>query len=307
MSVFDLFSKRQKRLRGEVPDVYRYDVLPQPLRVQIVHIVLDGLGRYREYGNNHGIAQSYRSLKEILCREYGLFQLGNEDDTQTQVINFFLRTDETAKALDFIELAFQLINSLPETGIWDYGDQIQGPPGPAIEELNARFREHGIGYRFERGQLVRIDSEIVHAEVVKPALSLLSEPRYSGAQEEFLKAHEHYRHGRAKEALSECLKALESTMKIIAAKRRWQVDARATASQLIAVMFAQGLIPDYWGQAWGGLRSILENGVPTARNRVGGHGQGAQPVSVPEHLVSFVLHQTAAAIVFLASAEKALP
>ncbi len=43
----DIFSKRQKILRGEVPDVYQYDSIPEPLRVQIIHIMTDGLGDCR--------------------------------------------------------------------------------------------------------------------------------------------------------------------------------------------------------------------------------------------------------------------
>ena len=45
LAIFSLFSKRQKQLRGEIPDVYTYDVIPQPLRVQIVHIWFDALGK----------------------------------------------------------------------------------------------------------------------------------------------------------------------------------------------------------------------------------------------------------------------
>jgi hypothetical protein len=45
--------------------------------------------------------------------------------------------------------------------------------------------------------------------------------------------------------------------------------------------------------------------VPTARNRLGGHGQGSEPVDVPEHVVAFVLHMTAATILFLAQASDA--
>ena len=47
MAVSDLFSKRQKRLRGEVPDVYQYDDIPSPLRVQIAYIIKDALGDSR--------------------------------------------------------------------------------------------------------------------------------------------------------------------------------------------------------------------------------------------------------------------
>lgn len=49
MAIFDLFSKRQKRIRGDVPDVYSYDDLPGPLRVQIVHIWTDTLGNGEQY------------------------------------------------------------------------------------------------------------------------------------------------------------------------------------------------------------------------------------------------------------------
>jgi len=43
MAVFDLYSKRQKRIRGEVPDVYAYDELPKTLRVQIEYLIKQGL------------------------------------------------------------------------------------------------------------------------------------------------------------------------------------------------------------------------------------------------------------------------
>jgi len=46
MAIFDLFSKRQRRLRGDIPDIYTYDDLPNELRVQIVYIWLDALSRY---------------------------------------------------------------------------------------------------------------------------------------------------------------------------------------------------------------------------------------------------------------------
>src|SRR5262249_21084556 len=38
MARVDLFSKRQKRKRGEVPEVYVYDQVPKGLRVQIVQL-----------------------------------------------------------------------------------------------------------------------------------------------------------------------------------------------------------------------------------------------------------------------------
>jgi len=66
------------------------------------------------------------------------------------------------------------------------------------------------------------------------------------------------------------------------------------------------LIPAFWQNQMAGLRSLLEGGVPTARNRLGGHGQGESVQVVPLFMVSYVLHMTAAAIVFVADAEAAL-
>jgi hypothetical protein len=170
--------------------------------------------------------------------------------------------------------------------------------------LNARFREHGVGFQFADGEIIRVDSELIHAEVVKPALALLHTKDFAGAQAEFLKAHEHYRHGNSKEALAECLKALESTMKVICAKRKWTHTPQATSSALIQVCFDNGLIPAFWQSHFAALRSLLEGGVPTARNRLGGHGQGSAVVEVPAHIVAYVLHMTAASIVFLVETER---
>ena len=44
MPIYDIFSKRQKRLRGEFPDVYQYETIPNELRVQVIHIWRDAFG-----------------------------------------------------------------------------------------------------------------------------------------------------------------------------------------------------------------------------------------------------------------------
>jgi hypothetical protein len=54
-----------------------------------------------------------------------------------------------------------------------------------------------------------------------------------------------------------------------------------------------------------GLRAILENGVPTARSRLAAHGQGLEPLDVPNHITAFVMHITGATIVFLSQAAAA--
>jgi hypothetical protein len=121
-----------------------------------------------------------------------------------------------------------------------------------------------------------------------------------------MKAHAHFRHGRYAECLVDCTKAFESTMKIICAKRKWKVADTAPAARLIDAVFTNGLIPGFLQTQFTSLRSVLESGVPTIRNKVGGHGHGVSSIAIPDYLASFALHQTAALIVLLVKADKSL-
>ena len=178
--------------------------------------------------------------------------------------------------------------------------------GGAITELNQRFREHAIGYQFASGEIVRVDFLLIHSSAVLPALQLLGQPIFHCANIEFLTAHEHYRHGRTKECLIECLKALESTIKIICTKRNWSFKPTDTAKPLIDIVFSNNLLPSHLQSHFSGLRSTLEGGVPTVRNKFAGHGQGPIEVNVPSYLASYVLHLTASNILLLAQADEAL-
>ena len=309
MPTFDLFSKRQKRSRGEVNDVFTYHELPPALRVQIVHIIDDALGDADDY-NKPRVGRVYQQLVEILCREYGVFSLigkrGYNHTFRAELVEFILNQHDVERVLDAVELAFRAIDKFTRNFDYLYRQNNLTIADEAINELNIRMREHAVGYQFEGGEIIRVDSQLLHSEVVKPALQFLQAEEYAGAQEEFLSAHEHYRHGNTKEALADSLKALESIMKAICNKRKWAFPPNATANPLIEVCIKNGLIPEFWAKHFSGIRSTLEGGVPTVRNKLGGHGQGTEIVEVPMHIVSYVLHMTASTIVFLVEAEKAL-
>lgn len=310
MAIFDLFSKRQKRLRGDVPDVYTYDSLPSALRVQIVHIWTDTLGKSDQYYDG-GVEKAYEFIVDTLRREYGLFVLPpatrhNDGECITELANFFLQENDIERAIDVIEISFKAINCYTRDYYYLDRHNASECANNAISELNSRFKEHGVGYQFIDDEIIRIDSELLHVEAVKPALRLLNQKNYQGAQQEFLSAYEHYRHGKNKEALNDCLKAFESTMKAICDKRKWPYQANATAKTLIQVCFDNGLVPSFWQQQFSSLRSMLESSIPTGRNKLSGHGQGSIPVAVPDYLVAYMLHMTASTLVFLTTAEENL-
>ncbi len=308
MKIYEIFSKRQKRNRSEIPDVSQYEAIPLELRVQVIHIWRDMFGEieYNYLSETCNYAyEIYVFIHEKLCREYGIFTLGKENDPYKNVGNFMLNTEETEKVIDVIELSFRCIDPevLDDTRL--FLSNIS--PDKAINELNNRFREHGVGYQYESGQIIKVDSQFVHSEAVKPALSFLSDPIYKGANEEFLNAHEHYRKRRYKECLNDCLKAFESCLKAICTKRGWNYDEkRDAAKNLIQIAFDNELIPTYLQSHFSALKSILESGLPTVRNRESGHGQGPEVTSVPDYLAAYVLHLTASNILLLAKADEEL-
>jgi|KBSMisStaDraftv2_1062788.scaffolds.fasta_scaffold176677_2 uncharacterized protein DUF7014/AbiJ-like protein len=314
MAIFETFSKRQKRLeRAGQQDVYQYDNLSQPFRVQVVHIWNSAIGNYfRSSGYSATKVSPANELWELihstLCRERGVFSLGEVGAKPDSQCKQFILSSEADGALDMIEFSFQVIDrfarrfhpyQIQEAKITQTADD-------AIGELNQRFREHGIGYQYVNGELIRIDSEFIHAEAVKPALSLLNQAGFDGPADEFMRAFEHYRHGRLKESVAEALKSFESAMKAICKARNWPHAPNATAKPLIDTLFENGLIPSELQGHFTGLRAAMESGLPTISNRTSRHGQGADPVSIPPHIAAYALHLAASNIVLMVQAHNAL-
>jgi len=292
MSIFNLYSKQQPGQPLE-SSVYQHDNFPEQLRTQLLHIIDDLLSHgYRIMGQD----VLYPIIHKTLCREYGLQRLpynasyGRGD--REAVLDFLLNEPEVNKCLDVLQVTFAIL-------VQDQLDEQRGMPGftylvpyaanlidEAIYECNQRFKEQQVGFQFVGGQIVRIDSEFTHQELTLPALKLLAQDFLKCANEEFFTALDHHRNGRNKECLNECLKAFESTMKAICHKRKWQY-------------------PVFMDSHLTGLRTTLESGVPTARNKLGGHGQGVTPIKVSSEFAAYVLNLTASNIQFLAASERA--
>jgi hypothetical protein len=303
MRISDIFSKRQKRNSGQT-DVYQYDQIPDTLRVQITYILVDLIGRPNVGGSPaDGV---YEEINVALMREYGVTRMAAGRIEGEIWANFICQIATTEQVLDAIETSIRLAAEARRAYNYTQTAGTRMSVGESVKELNFRFQEASVGYQYESGQMMRIDSQLIHAEVVKPALALLSDPRYKGPEEEFLTAHKDYREGHYKGCLTECLKAFESTMKAICDIRTWSYSRTDTARSLIDTCFKNGLIPTALQSELNALQSVLESGVPTLRNKMSGHGQGAVPTEVPPHVAAYALHLTAANIVFLVNAEKSM-
>lgn len=311
MPVIDLYSQRRKRLeKGTTPDVYIYDELRQTLRVQVIHIWTDTIGPYfsvDRYTTPPASNHHWDTIAGLVAREKGVFWLGERDCNPYVQCQQHLQTGSVDDALDLIEVSFKYIDAIVRNqhGGDDQASRVKQTPNDAIAELNQRFLEHGIGYQYAEGVMIRIDSQFLHSEVVQPALSLLIESKFKGPLDEFLGAHEHYRHGRYEECISEALKAFESVLKAICDRKKWPYPANATAKPLLDIAFANGIIPAEFQSHLGSLRATLEAGLPMLSNRSARHGQGENVREVPPFYAAYALHLAATNIVFLIEAYKA--
>lgn len=178
MKVVEIFSKRAKKLRGDSPDVYQYDELPMQLRKQITMIWDDALGSSRKSDRLAGVynpESAYRTIVETLCREYGQYELaaGYYEFKWQELRAWFLDEQDVERCLDAVEISFRIIDRHIRKNYSDWSFALKLNPDDAIKELNYRMKEAGAGYRWESGYIVRVDSELIHSEVIKPVLTLL--------------------------------------------------------------------------------------------------------------------------------------
>lgn len=304
----ELYSKlKNKQQKANQPVIYEYDEIPDRFRHQVVHIWMDAIGPYEHWNSKNGV-MIWDNTHKLISRELGLSTLGRHHINSENCIQFLFEQD-VDHVLDIIQVSFSLI----ELYFGEYNDKPQlmyqrvglsYPPNIAIQELNFRFLENELGYQYQNGQIIRIDSQFTHSEIALPALQLLNDQEFTPALNEFLSAYKHYGQGNYEAAINEALKAFESTMKIIVTNKDWSTDSNATASKLIQICIENQLIPSSMNSHFTGFRTTLESGLPTIRNKFSGHGDGVETVSVPAYLVQYALNLAASNIVLLIKAYR---
>lgn len=303
--MYKLLSERIKNKDGE-PEIYIYDEFPETFRNQIFYIMKDVLDQYSENDVN-----LWDYLHDVFAREIGVKQLGRyQADGSTNYgkpnFEYYIANESESRFLDMLDFIFHII----DTGI----RQIRPKYNPininelidnAVGELNYRFKQHNLGYEFTNGEVIRIDNKFVHQEVIKPALKLLFEAGFDGAEEEFRKAFEYRRKGDNKNAILEAGKAFESTMKTICDKKGYVYDkAKDTAKTLISILEKNNYYPTYMSTYMTSLRTTLETGLPVVRNKNSGHGQGSTVVPIPTEFTEYALNLAASNIVLLVGIYK---
>jgi hypothetical protein len=303
MPFFRSFSQRQQdRANAGKPVLFQTKTLPQAFRVQVIHILVRTFGEYvvQTYARDRLSTELWDILFTVTRERLGVFHLTDDVDNSFEQCRDYIVGVETPQVIDVIESAARLATQ-NRVQIFQANRVLVED---SISELNERFKEHKIGFQFAGGMIIPFDSTYNYVAITEPALTLLHEDGFQGALDEFLRAYRFFRSNDYKQANVEALKAVESTLKTICTRKHWAFSEKDAAKDLIATVFREGLIRPYLQSYFTGLRSMLESGVPTVRNREGGHGQGPDIIEVPEHYASFCLNTAATCIQFLIQESK---
>jgi hypothetical protein len=309
MAVYETYSHRQRKAaRAGQPDVYRYDKLPPFLRVQLGMIFKACFGDAFDMEAPHWQAIASTCAREI--ETFHEWAAAQRSATRHKCIYYLTAAPININdLLDFIEICCHGLMARAASPAKSSERQTFGITQDAkdgLEEVDARFQNAGVGYKFEAGEIVRVDSQYIHAELVKPALELLADAEFAQANGEFRAAHEHYRSGHLRDCNTAALRCMETVLKTICEGRSWGYDPKAPIEPLITVVRSNGLFPDYLGGYFNNLIGAMKAGAPKVRDRDGGHGAGPGDAAVPEHIAGFALHSAAAGIVMLVQAYRSL-
>ena len=311
--VFDTF-KRRKQLqeRGDKVDIYVYDYAPSHLRHQICTAFSEGIGSFYPISDHDFQPRRNANLlwSEIdrTCRkeiEQYLHQLGNSDLSE-RFYSFLMHIMDIEDFVSAVEIGCLALNRVNDPRYQPAMRGAQVPASEALDEINIRFRQHSVGYQFENGCLIRVDSQIAHAEIIKPALRLLTTPLFVKADAEFMTAHRHYRAGEHKACVVAANRSFESMLKAICDSMGWTYGQGDGASELITKVTSNGLFTHAFDRSFTAYVAMLKAGLPAIRNDAGGHGEGLAATAVTVQIARLALNLTASNILFLGESYEAM-
>ncbi|MCK4730147.1 MAG: abortive infection family protein [Candidatus Aenigmarchaeota archaeon] len=299
----DLYLRRMKNLKGELPDYYSYK-LNQTIRHKIIGRILDSnYEKSRMYDS-----YDYNELKELIIsieRELGR-TLYAELASINKFTNFMFRCSDE-EFLSSLELLLSIkIKNLSQFQE-DY-DQIKNTTEILIVNINKIFKIDKIGYEIIPAGLedlpfiiVPFNSKYLYLETIKKPMSLMHSEKFKGALNEFEKAIEKYRKDDFENAIGEANKAYESTLKTVLFFKKIPFDeTRDKIPRLVDKVKSANIIDSTLESVFNSFWPVLKNGPNNIRNLSGvAHGQGVDVKTIQKSYADFVLRTVGTYIVFL--------
>lgn len=310
--IFDIFSRRSKEM-----EPFRYEVTVT-FRNKIFLFCQDVFSNKRSdwAGDNH-VTEFWDEIHKMLLYRHGRLQLsGNSiaNSPAEDAINFLLGCKDE-EFLDFVEYIFKvkclfhihtdenvLVAELNEFFLsdnlgYELSDMVKETVVEPVNEYPFFGREGKVIKTLSYPRVIRKDNQVVHSMAIKPALQLLSNPKYKTANQEFLEALEDYRRGDFGDCLTKSCSAFESVMKIICDGKGWSYNQTDSANKLVSNIIQNA-----------GLDSFFESpliAIATLRNKLSkSHGAGVQPKAISQNVARYSLNITASAIILLVNEIK---
>jgi hypothetical protein len=255
------------------------------------------------YAEDHS-ASFFVQMHQALRLLYGRANLTDQRQrNEAEDVMAFTNQCTSEQLFDFIEASFKL----------DVSSRMFGEENQFVAALNDIFRRDGAPFQVLPGvtreqpeqhyvsiirvvfpRVVRMDEEVAHTEAIIPALSVLADTAYAGADDEFRRALQDYRVGDYADCLGKCGSAFESVLKVLCKKNGITIQpGKDTAGHLIPPVLAKSTLDA------GTFQEPLTL-VARMRNRLSSsHGGGSAIRTVDQHVAQYALTATVAAIVLL--------
>lgn len=302
-TIFDVFSNRsseEENVKHEIPDTTRNRVLLW------CNEVLSG-ERQGSFGNGDYRQPFWEEIHRFLQYRLGRPQLVNGSGSIESDARSYVISSPAEEFLDFIEDIFKTkclfhvgisykdmvndlnellcVDNLPYHITYRITEEVEEDCGTAI-------------YTRSHPKVIMKENDIVHSNVITPALLFLQQPHFRHANKEFLKALEDYRKNNFGDCLTKSGSAFESVLKVICDQNSWPYDNdRDTASTLVKTVISKTKLAPYFETTF-----MI---VATLRNRLSSsHGSGVAEKHVSPHIAQYALNITASAIILLVEETK---
>ncbi len=233
-------------------------------------------------------ASHIEKVREHLRERYGLATLSVWSHEQKQSLGnvsleTFVLLAPWSRVFDAVEL---LSAALESTDAFPFQFQ---------RHLNEVLDQEHFEWRFADGQFFQLDTEYLAMEVLVGTDELLRTNGYAGAEEEFTKSRACVASEDYKEAILNAAKSFESVMKTLLKKEH------GNAAELVRELMKSDLFKDLPRSLTSGFGEQILMTLPHLRNRLSGHGQGIEVVSVGRAYAALAVHLAGALNYFLVS------
>ncbi len=222
--------------------------------------------------------------EKSLLRAYGLDALElvvSASPRQTRrakdLEQFFMET-YPSEVLDTVEAFFMLLDGAAQEKF-----------GKAV---NGIFQEEECPWRFSEGTFFKVDSEFLSSLLAMTSDELRA-GSFQGAHEELREARRDLQAGDHKDAILKAGKSMESVLMTVLGR------TDGTASELLSGFQAAGFLDDLPEELRGMMTKAVLMALPTLRNKLGGHGQGAAVVAVSRPYAELAVHLAGAFLHFI--------